>query len=233
MKHAKTFKIRASQASKIMGARGLGETGKSYCKQWLKEKQYNRQVGVFSSKYTAKGNQKEDDGIKLVARYLNVDFAIKNEEFYTSEYMQGTPDVVQPNAIWDLKTSWSLDTFPIYETDLKSQSLKSYYWQGQVYMLLTNRTQYKLCYTLQDTPLDLVNRDLMRYCYDNSMELTPEIEQEFIERHTYSNLNDDQRVKIFEFNRNEDDINLIIDRVKECRKIIEVIETNNQNIIQL
>jgi hypothetical protein len=65
------------------------------------------------------------------------------------------------------------------------------------------------------------------------MELTPEIEQEFIERHTYSNLNDDERVKIFQFNRNEGDINLIIDRVKQCREIINEIETNNQNIIQL
>jgi hypothetical protein len=233
MKHAKTFKIRASAASKITGARGLGETGKTFVKQWLKEKQYKRRVGEFTSKYTNKGNTMEDSGIDLVARYLNVDFAIKNEEFYTSEYMQGTPDVVQPDEIWDLKTSWSLDTFPIYETDLKSQSLKSYYWQGQVYMLLTGRDNYKLCFTLQDTPLDLVHRDAMRYCYDKAIELTPEIEQEFIERHTYSNLHDHERVKIFEFERNNADIALIIERVQECREILKEIESNNKNIVKL
>lgn len=233
MKHAKKFKIRASQASKILGARGLGETGKTYCKQWLKEQTYKRPVGEFHSKYTHKGNVMEDAGIELVRSYLGFDFAVKNEKFYTSEYMQGTPDVVHHGEIWDLKTSWSLDTFPIYESDLKSGSMKSYYAQGQVYMLLTDTEQYKLCYTLQDTPLELVQRDVMRYCYDQAIELTEEIENDFIERHTYSNLHDHERVKIFQFERDNDFINNIIARVKECREVITEIEKNNKNIVIL
>jgi hypothetical protein len=44
------FKIRASSAGKISGIKGLGETGKTYCKQWLKEKLYKRRTEI-KSKY--------------------------------------------------------------------------------------------------------------------------------------------------------------------------------------
>ena len=47
------FKIRASSAGKISGIKGLGETGKTYCKKWLKEQLYNRKI-EFSNKYTVK-----------------------------------------------------------------------------------------------------------------------------------------------------------------------------------
>ena len=42
------FKIRASACGYIMGKKGLGKTGETYCKNWLKGKVYDRQVEIKS-----------------------------------------------------------------------------------------------------------------------------------------------------------------------------------------
>lgn len=229
---ADKFKIRASQAAQICGKRGLGETGKTYAKNWLKSKQYDKPVGNFTSKYTNKGNEMEQAGIDLVCEFLGVDFAFKNEQYYENEYFTGTPDVVQPGAIWDLKTSWSVDTFPIYNTELSSKQ-KLYYDQGQVYMDLLGIDTYYLCYTLQNTPLELVQIEALRYCRDENIELTEEIENEFIELHQYSHYPIEQRVKIFKFKRDIDYIVFIKERVEEVREYLHEIETQTKNIVEL
>jgi hypothetical protein len=59
-----SFKIRASSCSKIMGVKGLGQTGYTYLESWLKEAMFKRRPEI-KSKYIDKGNISEEDGFTL------------------------------------------------------------------------------------------------------------------------------------------------------------------------
>jgi hypothetical protein len=235
MKHAKHFKIRSSRTNEIMGQRGLGTTGISYCKEWLKQKDYQQRVGFKGNKYTSKGHKVEDQGIQDVATFLGVDLVFKNEDYFYDDYKQGTPDVLPAelsNEVWDHKASYSLDTFPAYE-DKESNVYKKYYGQGQSYLGLTDREVFRLCYTLQDTPIETASKDAYYYCQNNDIEFTEEFENEWIEKTRYSTLYPlEKRVKIFVFKRDDAYIQKIHDRVIECREVISKLESV-PNIIKL
>jgi len=76
------MKIRCSQINKIMtnprtkGER-LSQTAKSYLLELAIEEKYGIQK-EFWSRYTDKGNQVEDEAIKLVGEVLDVGFIYKN-----------------------------------------------------------------------------------------------------------------------------------------------------------
>ena len=151
----KPFKIRSSACGKIMNVKALGKTGETYVKEWMKEHLYGRHK-EFSSKYTEKGNIVEDNSIDFVADRLGFGMLIKNEEHYSNDFVTGTPDLVLPNAIIDVKNSWDCFTFPLFENDVPN---KDYYWQAQCYMWLTDRKRFKLVYVLSDTPEHLIQKD--------------------------------------------------------------------------
>ena len=72
----------------------------------------------ISSKYLTKGNQCEQDSIDLINE---VNFAnyTKNEERKTSKngILSGSCDIFTGNSIIDIKSSWSLATFPFFRSD--------------------------------------------------------------------------------------------------------------------
>ena len=177
------FKIRCSQIGQIMTdprlvkakeSGELSETTKSYCKLWLKEQLYGRKK-EFSSKYTAKGNEVESDSIQFVGRMLNLGIVFKNDEYFEDEYKCGTPDLLpmdQSNLIVDTKNSWDWSTFPLFEPKLPESD---YDWQGQGYMDLAKRFEYKVVYCLSDTPEYLIEAEARRYCFNNGYDDLEEI----------------------------------------------------------
>jgi len=73
-------------------------------------------------------------------------------------------------------------------------------------MALTTLKKAKLVYTLMETPTDLLNQWTdVPYEYDN-------LEAKY-------------RIKVFEVERNDDDIQKIYDRVEECREYIKTLNT--------
>lgn len=210
----KDFKIRASACGKIMGIKGLGKTGESYLQEWLKEKLYKRKKEV-STKYMEKGLVMEDNSLDFVADYLGLGLLIKNDQHYSNDFFQGTPDVVLSDTVIDVKNSWDCFTFPLFETDIPNSD---YYWQGQVYMALTDSGKYKLIYTLMDTPEHLIEKE---FKWNNFYDLDYE---EFREKYLYSDVPDNLRIKIFEFERNDQDIEKIKTRVIECREYLKTIK---------
>jgi len=221
------FKIRCSSISKIMGIKGLGKTGETYCKEWLIEQIFNRR-NEFTSKYTQKGKENEDEGIDMIANYLGYPLLLKNDKKFENEFCKGEPDIIIDDLIIDVKNSWSCFTFPFFENEVPNDV---YYWQLQGYMWLTGKSKAKLIYTLTDTPEHLILSEAKRYCYANGYdELDLEIYKQFHDKMTYPDIDDKFKIKSFDIERNESDIKKIEQRVIECRKVINELFYNENEI---
>jgi hypothetical protein len=70
----------------------------------------------------------------------------------TSTYLTGLPDIITDEAIIDIKTSWSLETFPALEEDADS-----YEWQVRGYMYLFNKPKALVVFCMIDTDDDLLS----------------------------------------------------------------------------
>jgi hypothetical protein len=62
--------------------------------------------------------------------------------------LTGECDILTNEKIIDIKTSWSLDTFPELPEDIDS---KEYEFQGRAYMMLYERHEFELVYCMVST----------------------------------------------------------------------------------
>lgn len=110
---------------------------------------YDEQV---SSKYMEKGIMVEDQSIAL---YNEVFFTnhVKNTERRTNDWITGECDIATPSKIIDIKSSWSLATFPA--TAARGED-KIYEWQGRAYMWLWDVDHFEIAYCLVNTPAELI-----------------------------------------------------------------------------
>jgi len=199
----------------------LSKTAKSYVKKWLKEKQYGKTI-FFSTKHTEKGNIMEDEAIDLVGDMYGLGLVIKNEDRFENDFIVGTPDLLTENTVRDIKCSWSLDTFPAYETEVPN---KDYYWQLQGYMWLTGKSEAYLDYCLMDTPIHLINSEMRSEAYKTGVKaLSQKQEDRIMQRLTFSDVPQQLRVKTFEIPRSEEAIEAIKLRVNECNTYMNQIK---------
>lgn len=207
------LKIRASQVGKIMtSSRSKGDvlskTAKSYLEQLAKEEL----LGVrteFSSKYTDKGNISEDDSIRLVESVMDLGFLYKNEEYFINDYITGTPDVLTSDVLLDVKSSWNIDTFPMFDKTLEN---KLYYYQLQSYMWLTDRQESYLCYCLVDTPKFIIKAEVRKLHKPRYSDI-----KAIILKHRFNADTEKHRVKSFKIERDEEVITQIKERIEVCR----------------
>ena len=197
----KEFKCRCSSIGDIMtNARGegLSKTTESFVKEWMKSELYDS-VRFFGNKYTEKGNEVEEDAIRYLELNRDYGFLTKNEESFENDFITGTPDLLFLDRIIDIKSSWDMWTFPLLEDELPE---KKYYWQVQGYMALTDTTKATIAYVLMNTPDHLLNQ-WTDVPYD------------------YNDLDSNLRIKEFEVERNDDDIQKIYDRVELIREYVK------------
>lgn len=231
-----TFKVRASSAGKIAGVKGLGETGKTYCKQWLKQQLFKRRSEI-KSKYIDKGNRSEEDGFTLMALQLELGMVYKNESYFQSEHFCGTPDLIHNGIVYDNKCSWSLDTFPMFDDEIPN---KDYWYQLQVYMHLTGCRKASLCYTLIDADYDLVSQ-AVKWITDPekiyqticNMVYTEQAFNEYVKEFCpgaksdyFVEIPEANRIKSFEFEYDSEAIEKLKERVQECRLYINSLLKN-------
>lgn len=110
---------------------------------------YDEQI---SSKYMEKGILVEDQAISL---YNEVFFTNhqKNIARMSNLWITGECDIFTPEKIIDIKSSWSLATFPVTAEAGKD---KGYEWQGRAYMWLWDVDQFEIAYCLVNTPDELI-----------------------------------------------------------------------------
>lgn len=225
------FKIRCSAIGHIMTeprtktakeAGELSETAKTFCEDWLKSKIFNRKL-EFTSKYTEKGLIMEDSSIDFISEQLGIGLLFKDEQFLENDYMTGHMDISLPEFVFDVKNSWSWETFPLFETEIPNMA---YYWQLQGYMGLADKKAAKLIYVLSDTPQHLIEREARNYCFYNGYgDMDIEIYNEFYKKLTYHDIPAKLKIKIFDIPKNDADIFRIGSQVLKCRKYIAELES--------
>ena len=207
----------------------LPETAKTYCKDWIKEQLYGKRKDI-KSKYLEKGILAEDDAISLVIDVEELDYNEKNEEYFSNEFMTGTPDLIYDNLIVDTKCSYDCFTFPLFISEID----KDYHYQLQGYMELTGARKAMLSYCLIDMPLGMIEKEAYYESRNQGCKITDEkIYNKILEKRTYSNINPRLRVKSFRFDYDNEVIKKIESRVRLCRDYIKKLigELNDPNIL--
>lgn len=228
MQLSNQFKIRCSAIGQIMTdpktkadkeAGNLSKTCLTYVYDWIKSQPefYGKSVN-FSSKYTVKGNLCENDSIKFASDYFGWGEVKKNEAELSNEYFTGTPDIILPKSIEDIKNSWSQKTFPLFEKEIP---IDGYGWQLQGYMALDNKDQAGLVYTLMDAPESIIDKEARNKAYELGLdEVDFDLFEEIREQLSYSQYADDLRIKRFFLDKDQNAIDRAYERVELIRKFI-------------
>lgn len=144
--------IRASALGEIMApAKKAGELSagaKTFIKKAFKEELFGFR-DVPTSKYMEKGTLVEQDAIGL---YNEVHFTdhVKNTERRQHEgILTGECDIFTGDSVIDIKSCWSLATFPIWPDEAANTG---YEWQLRAYMLLWDCPRAELAYCMVTTP---------------------------------------------------------------------------------
>lgn len=182
----------------------LSETAKSYIKTKAKEDYFGYSTHL-QTKPMLKGTDWEEESIALVNQVRGT-FYVKNKERYENEFLTGEPDIILDDSIIDIKTSWSLDTFPATQDEGAN---KEYMWQLMGYCWLMNKTQAELIYCMIDTD------DVLLSDWDNR----------FI--HKVSHIDPVKRITCLKYEMNSDYIN----QMKE--KLIAATEYYNDYMNEL
>jgi len=217
------MKIRASAIGQVMtNSRKKGELSKtcqSYVQKVLKEELYGVR-SMFSNKYTDKGNIMEDEAIDLVASFYDLGIVVKNEDYFTNDFIKGTPDVILNDSVRDIKCSWDVGTFPLYQTEVPN---KDYYWQLQGYMWLTDKEVSYLDYCLMDTPPHLISSEARSMAYRFGDEISQSQHTDLVNNMTFSRHPEAMRIKTFRVDRDEESIEQIKNRVTEINNYINTL----------
>jgi|LDZT01.1.fsa_nt_gi hypothetical protein len=172
----------------------------------------------IENKYLDKGNYAEEDSLTLVTNQLDR-LLVKNKEHLENDWIKGTPDIIEDDNVLDIKTSWNIFTFANADG-----SNKDYYWQLQGYMWLTGKDKAILAYTLVDTPEHLIYQEVQRKAYKRGIIDTDKeyekLEEEIRFQMVYKDIPEELRMKLFYFERNDEDIEKLKERIVDCREYL-------------
>ena len=150
------MKWRPSQLGKLMSnsrskSDPLSETAKGEIRRIAKQDFFGYNTEI-KTKPMIKGTDWEQEGINLLndVRFTNY---TKNKVRVENEYMTGCCDIITDDLIIDIKSPWSLETFPATSSEGESSD---YEWQGRAYMWLYDRPSFELVYTMFTTPDELL-----------------------------------------------------------------------------
>lgn len=226
----KAVKFRASGNGKLM-TKGrkkdevLGQTAKTYIEEIFLYNEFGYREQV-QTKEMKKGHLCEIPSMDLVQQVLGGEFRTKNEKHYSNEYLTGTPDIVLEGSeiVEDIKNSWNLRTF--FQADGTN---KDYFWQGQTYMELTGAKFFRLIYTLNPIPEELMVEEERKLYYQYGQDDSNEDYKAALKQMLHNNdliyaLEPHQRVKVFSFERCEDSIKSLYTQAEAAREYYKTLE---------
>lgn len=209
-----------SQIGRIMtNPRLKSEIISETCKTRVEEKYIEDKYGVYRSFWTKeidKGLQCEQESIDYLAKEYGMFGITKNETKFRNELFKGTPDIIFNGVVYDIKTSWSVFTFPMWDDEISN---KGYIYQLQAYMHLTGLKKAKLVYVLTNATEEMIQDELYRRCMRKKLiDATPEMEEQVRREMTFDHIQPELRIKMFDVEYSPEIIQLIADRIKLCEE---------------
>lgn len=129
----------------------LSEGAKTYLETVAKELVYGYTYSP-TAKYMEKGQLVEEQSIALYNSVFFTSYA-KNTERREIDFLTGECDIFTGSKIIDIKSAWSLHTFP---ATAAMGASKDYEWQMRGYMKLWDVDEAEIAYCLVNTPDELV-----------------------------------------------------------------------------
>jgi len=225
----------------------LSETCKTHLVDVFVSAKYGRREEA-QSKFLDKGNDREEDSITLLSRvskavYNKNDQRIENEFIIGEPDIYEGNNIMVADVTLDTKTSWSAHTF--FRAKMKELD-KMYFYQGQGYMALTGAKLHKVAFCLVNGLATAINDEKRRLQW-KSTKIDFETDPVYIEKckqveinHIFclkefakenpgfvfhndlENWNYDipmqDRLYVFELERDEGVIKSIYERVITCRQ---------------
>ena len=178
-----------------------------------------------TSKHMEKGILNEREGLEMYRTIIGGDFPIDDvKQRLMNNYCSGEPDLIHDGIVVDIKNSWSANSFPFWDDDIKN---KSYIYQLQAYLWLSGLKSAKLVYTLTTTPEHIRQQEIQRLWFrlmdkpENSFREQFEVEleaQDIINKEmVFDHIPVRNRVKIFEVLRDDEMIEAIQKRIELAR----------------
>lgn len=132
--------------------KSLSAGAKTALGKLAKELMYDYKLNV-TGKYMDKGLIVEDQAIELYNSVFFTEYE-KNTVRLTNEWITGECDIIVPQVKGiDIKSAWSLDTFPALAEDGEESV---YEWQCRGYMMLWDVPEWEVAYCMVDTPDELI-----------------------------------------------------------------------------
>ncbi|UKH11375.1 translocation protein TolB precursor [Actinobacillus pleuropneumoniae] len=160
------LKVRCSQLHQLMSeprskadkdAGKISDTAKNAVREIAKFDLFGYH-SFDGNKYTEKGNQLEDQAIKL-SGFTRGLVLKKNTERRENAFITGECDIYVPSRklIIDTKCSWDIGTHPFFQDEAEEKAKKAgYNYQMQGYMWLWDCEEAQIDFVLFPTPLDQI-----------------------------------------------------------------------------
>ena len=154
------IRFRASSLSEIMTdpkekTEVLSKGAKTLIETMAKEFVYGYHKTI-SGKEMEKGTLVEHESILLYNEVFFTDYK-KNTERKENDWISGECDIFTGSKIIDIKSSWSIPTFPATSATAGAQSKeRGYDWQLRAYMWLWDVDTSEVAYCLVNTPDELI-----------------------------------------------------------------------------
>lgn len=228
----------------------LSETTKTHLTDVFVSTKYNRHDEINAKQLDKGNDTEEDSITVLSritgTFFKKNEDHIKNEFIKGTPDLYEGESILKADVIRDTKSSW--DAYSFFRAKNKELN-KMYYWQGHGYMDLTGAKKCFIDYCLNNTPYHLIEAELRKESFKHPENDTPTwIELQIIANHVYDKPTFEEYINVrgcnpidensnavyngfvdiplkerhfsFEFERNQEDINRLHERVKECRKFM-------------
>ena len=223
------FLVRASSIGDLM-TRGRakdaewGETALAVIQKAVLYNKYGIEENI-TSKHMEKGILNERESLGMYRTVIGADFDLdETKQRLVNNYCTGETDKIHDEIVVDIKSSWSAKSFPWWDNEIKN---KSYIFQLQTYMWLTGLKKARLVYALTTTPEHIRVQEVQRVWHrlmdkpENHLLHAYEVEmmaEEIVNKEMYfDHIPVQNRVKIFELDRDNEMIISIQKRIEEAR----------------
>lgn len=172
-----------------------------------------------------KGHLTEAGGRKLIRQVLGGEPRLRYGKQLSNDFIIGTPDIVlsMEDIAEDVKNSQTLKTF------MNAKPTDANIWQGHGYMWLTNKSHYRICYTLNEDPYEIIQEKQKRIyfkynCDESNDDYIEEINQIQQNSDLIKSLSPKERLKVFDIERSKEKIEFLKERIMKAREYYKTIK---------